>query len=220
MLWSRRGFVGAGMGFAAFPAIANTRATTRYRIFRSGDEIGWHTIDAARNGDEITLDIRIEIAVKILGITAYRYELSNKERWRNLMIESVDSTVNDDGDADFCKVRRQGDTLQIEGSGYTGTAPLDAATTSYWSTDFLKRRVWISTQTGKPLSVSVADAGGEQFTTDTGAVNAAKYRVSGDLDVTLYYLNGEWLGSAFDAGGEPAVYQPASTQPALSLLQT
>ena len=149
----------AGLGAAvivpAVPALAAGKASRSFDIFRDGDNIGTHQMDAVLGANGFEIDIEIKIAVKVVGITAYRYELSNREVWKAGSIVAVDSTVNDDGDKDFAKVRRAGDALQIEGSRYTGEAPLESVTTSYFATPFLKRRPWVSTQSGAPLKVSV-----------------------------------------------------------------
>ena len=167
------------------------------------------------------MEIDIKIAVKFLGFTAYRYELQNREVWQDGRILTIDSTVNDDGEAAFCRVRRQGDGLMIEGSGYSGPAPADAATTSYWSSDFLKRSVWISTQSGQPLSVTTADQGTEVIETGAGPLACRRWRISGDMDLELWYdLAGDWAANAFDAGGEIGRYRLEAGSQGLNALWT
>ena len=195
----RRAFM-AGCGAAALlpaPALAAAKAGRTFRIMRDGSDIGSHTLTAVSGPNGFEVEITIRIAVKVLGITAYRYEMDNREVWKDGKIVSVSSTVNDDGTKERSVVSAGGDALVINGT-YSGTAPLEAVTTSYYATPFLERRPWISTQTGRPLKVSIAPEG-----------RANWFQTSGDLTTKLGYANGEWTGCEFDAGGELAVYEIA-----------
>lgn len=176
--------------------LAAAKASRTFRILRDGDDIGTHTLDAVSGPNGFEIDIRIRIAVKVLGITAYRYELDNREVWKDGRIVSVDSTVNDDGTSDRSNIKRKGDGLVVDGSRYSGPAPADAVTTSYYARPFIDRRPWISTQSGKPLTLDIAPDG-----------RANWFRTSGELTTTLGYQGGEWTGCEFDAGGEPGVYE-------------
>ena len=97
--------------------------------------------------------------------------------------------------------------------------PEGAATTTYWTPEFLERGTWISTQTGRPLAVSVAQAGSAEIPGPDGPLTARRWQVSGDIDLALFYDDrGEWMGSAFDAGGETARFRALSAAPALAPL--
>lgn len=191
----------AGLGATALvssfpmPALAAKNASRMARIIRDGDDIGTHSFDAVLGPNGFEIDIRIRIAVKVLGITAYRYELDNREVWKDGKIVSVATKVNDDGTDDFARISQGGDALQIEGSRYTGKAPSEAVTTSYYATPFLKRRPWVSTQTGVPLKIAVKPEG-----------RANWWAVTGELETKLGYKDGEWVYCEFDAGGELATY--------------
>lgn len=200
MLQRRTLLAGLGAALAApaltTPSLAASKAMRRFRILRDGDDIGTHDLDAVLgpNGFEIVITIRI--AVKVLGITAYRYELDNREVWQGGTVASVNTKINDDGTDDFCKIVRQGEALQIDGSRHTGQVSPEAVTTSYYASPFIKRRPWISTQTGAPLKVQIVPEG-----------RANWWAISGDLETKLGYAGGEWQFCEFDAGGEPAAYE-------------
>ncbi|MEM8791209.1 MAG: DUF6134 family protein [Pseudomonadota bacterium] len=208
----RRAFVAGASAFATgavVPAAARAteRATRRFTVLRSGDEIGFHQLSATLTEDRFEIDITIDLRVRLLGITAYRYELINREVWRDGRIVSVDSRVNDDGTKEFCKITNTGDELAVVGSRFSGNAPLESVTTSYYNTAFLERRPWISTQSGDPLEIDVAAAG------------PGTWKVSGELETQLLYDDrGEWMGSNFDAGGEPGTYELASETGAIGAL--
>ena len=200
----RRLFIGGLAGvsaaqFLAAPAIAAETAKRTFRIMRDGDDIGSHVLDAVKGANGFEVDITIRIAVKVLGITAYRYEMDNREVWAGGRIVSVNSTTNDDGEKDRAKVQAKGEKLAIEGSRFSGDAPGETVTTSYFSNAFLTRRPWLSTQSGAPLKVDVKSGG-----------RAGWHTVSGELNTALGYTGSEWTGCEFDAGGELASYELAS----------
>lgn len=195
----RRSFL---IGTAAAVAVGTTEAraaeTRRtFRILRGGDDIGRHSLAARLTDGVFEIDIDIDIRVTLLGFTAYSYTLTNRERWRDGTILSVDSQTDDDGDAAYARIRGSVDGLEIDGSGYSGRVRREAVTTSYFATEFLTRRPWISSQSGKPLDIAVPEKS-----------VPGQVRVTGELETTLIYdAEGEWRGSRFDARGSTITYE-------------
>ena len=210
---TRRGLMVGLAATAAFPARAAraAQAARRFTILRDGDDIGFHTIALSREGDDLRVAIDIEIVVRVFGIAAYRYEMRNREVWRGGRLMSMDCSVNDDGKAKTVRAAREAGALRIDGPRYSGAAPDLAATTTYFTQDFLKRDTWISTDNGELYPVSVAPQGSQSIATGAGRVDCAAFRATNnaDFDVTLFYdARGEWASVAFDAGGKRALYRP------------
>ena len=209
----RAALVGAAAVLAPIGARATLgpRAERRFTILRAGSDIGRHVVTLEKHGAEHLLTVDVDIVVRVLGIAAYRYEMRNREVWRDGRLASIDCTVNDDGERKSVRAEAGADGLLIEATGYSGPAPLDAATTTYFTTDFLARPKWISTDDGSLYAMTVARDGVERVETGAGPVEAARWRARGgdDFDAALYYdQRGEWISIAFDAGGEPARYVP------------
>ncbi|MEO0622844.1 MAG: DUF6134 family protein [Pseudomonadota bacterium] len=190
----------ASVSLAPFSAThAETTAKRLFRILRDGDDIGRHSLTLTPRVDGLEVLIDIDIAVKVLGFTAYRYTLRNREIWQKGALVSLDSQTDDDGENERVSIRQVGGQLEVDGSGYTGIAPLSAVTTSYYAQDFIERRPWISTQSGQLLKVSTAVKNGGSL---------KRVAVTGDLEKTIVYdSRGEWVSSEFDAGGELARYE-------------
>ncbi|MEM6489954.1 MAG: DUF6134 family protein [Pseudomonadota bacterium] len=179
-------------------AAADGTASRVFRILRGGKDIGRHMLTARRTADTLEITIEIAIRVRFLGITAYRYEMTNREVWQDGALLTLDSETNDDGTDDRLTIRREGDALAVDGLRYSGRQPLQAVTTTYYAPAFLERRPWLSSQSGEPLQVSSAPIAGEP-----GAV-----QLSGEIDSVLIYDDrGEWVGCRFDASGELATYE-------------
>lgn len=213
------GGLAAGAGLALPRAgLADGTAARSFEVLRDGDVIGEQTTTVSRSGDALEVGVRVRILVEVLGIGAYRYELDSAERWEGGRLVSLEGQTNDDGDREVARVRREGGRLVSSGT-WSGDLPDDAATTTYWSPAFLERGTWISTQTGKPLAVSVARAGAAEIPGPSGPLAVERWDVSGDIDLALFYDDrGEWMGSAFDAGGETARFRATSAGPALAPL--
>lgn len=212
MLLSRRStLVGMGAMLSA-PSIlcAAETGSRRFTIVRDGDDIGHQTNKVTRRGDVIVHECQARLKIKVLGITAYRYELDFVEEWQGGDLKSMTSKCHDDGDEDFVEIKRGGDRLEVNGSGYQGACPLGVATTSYWSYEFLKRPVWISTQTGALLSMSATRSGSAEIAGSGGPISAERWTLSGGYDANIFYKDREWVAISFDAGGEEAVYVPDS----------
>lgn len=192
---------------AAQDALEGVRS---FKVLRDGDVIGSQRLKVTRDGDETFAETQVEIAVKLLGATLYRYALESRETWRGDRLVKLEGTCDDDGTEDYVRAEAQGDQLMIDGSRHKGAVPGHAAPTSYWSADFLRRPLWISTQSGAPLNVQVTKAGETPLATPAGPLTAEAWQVAGDLELTLYRAGGEFVGTAFDADGAQGLITPDS----------
>lgn len=203
--------LGAGLLLAGAPPRAQTQTMQRrFAILRDGEPIGQQILDV-RSGDDGRLQVAvdIELSVQMLGITAYRYEMSNRELWRGGRLRSMRSETDDDGDKDFVRVKYANKRLEIDASGHQGAVPPDAVSTTYWSPAFLNRKTWINSQTGVPIHVSAAALPPGEVDAPIGAFATDRWRVTGEnLDIVLHYVGGEWVSVEFDARGKPAHYLP------------
>lgn len=212
MLLSRRAtLIGMGAMLSAPTVLRAAESGARkFTILRDGDDIGFQTNKVTKRGDVIVHECQARLKIKVLGITAYRYELDFVEEWQGGELKTMTSKCYDDGDDEFVEIKRGGGGLEVNGSGYQGPCPLGVATTSYWSYEFMKRPVWISTQSGALLNMSTANSGATEIAGQGGAISAERWAVSGGYDANVYYKNRDWVGISFDAGGEEAVYVPDS----------
>lgn len=218
MSWTRRTFLRT-TGAAALTAVSAPLpafAATGPRVFtlyRGDKKIGEQTLEVSRSGNQINVAVDIDIDVRILGLSAYTYQLSSREVWSGGMLQRLESRSNDNGTPHRVAAIRGGDTLKIDGSGFTGNVSGNPATTTYWSQAFLSRSTWISTQDGKPMQVSASKGGAIEVPTPSGPTRATVWNVRGDIGrLDLFYdANGEWIGNQFEARGEQARFVLART---------
>src|SRR5687767_5252865 len=86
-----------------------------FKVFRDGDQIGTHTLTARHEGGDLVLDIAVDIKVKVAFITAYRYEQTRREVWRDGRLIAFESKTNDDGKKAKTSGKLEGDMLVVTG---------------------------------------------------------------------------------------------------------
>ncbi|WP_112323392.1 DUF6134 family protein [Oceanibium sediminis] len=218
MALNRRTFLRTGSAalIGTLAAPRPLRAATGPRVFdlyRGDKRIGQQTLDVGRSGSQINVAVDINIEVRILGLSAYSYQLYSREVWADGALQRLEGKANDNGTPHRVSVLRTGGGLQIDGSGFRGTVQGNPATTTYWSQAFLSRPTWISTQDGKPMNINTARAGSVEVPTPAGPTRATVWNVRGDIGrLDLFYdANGEWVGNRFEARGEQARFVLART---------
>ncbi len=203
----------------AFPAGAATGARSM-ALLRAGSRIGSKTVRVRQSSAEVAVETNIDIDVRLVGLPLYRYKLLASEVWVGGELASLRSRTDDNGTAHFVDATREGDRVRVAGSAFSGTVSGNPATTSYWSPAFLERSTWISTQDGRPLSVTALRSGSTDFPTLGGTIEATRWKIGGDIDgLELFYdRSGEWVGSEFPARGETARFVTAERGAALTPL--
>jgi hypothetical protein len=204
---ARRDFIlaGAAAALAPWPAGAGT-ARRQLALFHGGGRIGAQTLEATRAGDRVDVRVAVDVAVRLLGMTVYRYQLEAREVWEGGRLASLVSDANNNGRRLAVRASRDGDAVAVEGPRFTGRVMGNPATTSYWAPAFLERGVWIDLEDGRPRRVSPQRVGAERFPTASGSVEAVRWRIGGEVEpIDLFFdAAGEWVGSEFQARGETA----------------
>ena len=182
-----------------------TEANREFLVKWRNMAIGSSNIRVKRDQKKLRAEIDVNLVVKIFGITFYSYSLKNRELWEEGQLIKLTSEAQENKKRDQLSVHKKANNLHIEGSKFTGEISENAATTSYFTSDFLLRKIWINTHNGKPLNVDFMASGEENISTFSGDRVAKKWVNSGDLDLSLFYdTNGDWIGSSFPVRGEQA----------------
>jgi hypothetical protein len=168
-----------------------------------GMNLGRQVNRVQREGNRLTSRVDIDIDVKVFGVRLYSYRMRNTEIWEDGELVSIDAeTIENGDDRDFVQASRTDAGLAVKGSKFEGMIERDVATTTYWTKAFLDRRLWLSTQDGEQYEVAFAAPEQVRFRTGRGNVDATRYRVLGDLELSLYYdRQQEWVGTSFNVQG-------------------
>ncbi len=194
------------LGLTTQQALSSTAKTSlSFDVILNDEMVGYSNLThrKLRNGLEVAVDV--EIVPKFLGLKFMKYTLKNREVWKNKELISIDANSSWFGKKYFVKGKREGSDFSVQGSAFSGTIKDKFATTSYFTPDFLKRRVWLSTQDGTPLEIKTRKLKNKKILFNDKNYTVREWEISGDLELTLQYdEQNNWVGSSFTVGNYPA----------------
>jgi hypothetical protein len=162
--------------------------TFRFAITRNGDQIGTHSIDLNRAGTETSVSIATDLAVKVLFVTAYRFQHVASEHWVGGRLVALNSTTDNNGTRHQVAVAMKTSGLEVEADG-KAAARLDRniLPASLWNPEVLRRPVMLDTQDGQVLPLSVVDQGSEDLPIDARTVKAHHYTMKSKYSQEVWY---------------------------------
>jgi hypothetical protein len=202
-------FAAAASLAAPTAPFASTEREWVFAVLLNGKPIGEHrfTVVPMPEGRRVTSDA--SFAVKIIGITAYRYRHHAEEQWRGDCLAALEASTDDDGKASRVRAQAGADGLVVITA--SGKQPLPVCTMSfaYWNPAIRTQTQLLNAQTGLLQPVQVTRM-------DTGAVEvrgretmATRWRISGPASpVDVWYTDdGDWVGlDSTVAGGRQLSY--------------
>ena len=196
------------LGLISQQAYGSTRkTTTSFDILLNNEIVGYSNLThkKLKNGLEVLIDV--EIKPKFLGLKFMKYTLKNREVWKNKKLISIDANSSWFGKRYYVKGQREKGGFKIEGSAFSGVIKDTVATTSYFTPEFLKRKIWVSTQDGTPLEIKTRKLKNKKVSFNDKNYSVTEWDVSGDLELTLQYDEQKnWVGSGFTVGKYPASF--------------
>ncbi len=195
-------------------------ATWTFDAYREGQPIGYHklTFEHSKSGSQ-TVTTDVDIALQKLGVTVYRYRHHATEVWQDGQLQKLDTITDDNGVSYTVAGRRTTRGLEVErtASGLVAPAAVpeqglqrpevsretfapDTLPTSLWSVEGVRRSVVLNSQYGKLSHIKVETVGREPVRLQSGEKSATRYRVTGDLQMELWFDDdGRWLKANFRA---------------------
>ena len=178
-----------------------------FRVLRDGDRLGTHVVSFSQEGDQLTVDIAIDLEVRFAFLTAFRYRHRNREVWQGGRLIALDTETDDDGTAYRVSARGGADGLEVDGSAGRFTAPADVIPTSYWKRDIVEQVRVLDTQRGGLVDIAVQPGGLEQVQVRGRTIGARRYTFTGGLQLSAWYSEaGQWVKLAFMARGSTIDY--------------
>ena len=103
---------------SAVPALAGPELAygpeIKFAAFRNGEHIGSNRLTFEKEGDRLVVTTSIDLAVKVIGITAYRYTHRSRETWFGEELHSFESQTDDTGKPYAVRARRNPPDLEVE----------------------------------------------------------------------------------------------------------
>ena len=177
-----------------------------FTIMRGDSPIGTHYVAFTRAGDLLTVDMRTEIAVKIVFVTVYRYSQHTRQVWKNGRLQSLDTRTDDNGETRRVQAQATAAGLAVDAPHGRFLAPGDTMPTGYWNREIVNRAQALDSH-GKLVGFAAAPAGARIVHIDGRAVEAQIYRISGAADGEVGYAqDGSWVSLALNERGNTITY--------------
>jgi len=191
-----------------------------FSALRNGQPIGTHALAFKREGGQLIVSTSIDFAVKLLGITAYRYSHRSREIWTGDDLQSITTLTEDDGKHYAVRARQEASGLIVEretpgaakdqGLQRVGpireTLPSGILPSTHWNMKQTRQSQLLNAQKGTPERIEVARVGRETVKTGTGTVDATRYSYSGDIRMDQWFDDrGRWVKSLFVAHDGSAI---------------
>ncbi len=175
-------------------------STQSFAVFRNGDQIGRHTLTFQHNGPTVSVATNIDFAVKLLGITAYRYSHRAQEMWRGDTFQYVATQTDDNGKKFSVKAQRTPTGIAVERGGSQQMLPPDVLPSTHWNIRQVRQQVLLNTQDGTESKVQVSEVGREKIKTLNGWLDATRFRYTGDVTKDQWFDDrGRWVKTTFKA---------------------
>jgi hypothetical protein len=175
-----------------------------FAAYRNGQPIGIHRLGFDRQGERLVVTTSIELAVKVVGITAYRYAHRGREVWLGKELVSFDSSTDDDGKPYAVRASRDQGRLRVErtGPGAAGPVrdwlPADLLPSTHWNVDQASQGFLLNAQKGTREQITVTAAGRESIRTLSGVIAATRHRYDGGVRMDQWFDDrGRWVRSRF-----------------------
>ena len=174
-----------GTGAIAAPkASVPESGKLQFDVIRKGRDIGDYTLKFRGKGDDLTVSVLTDVMVRVpvIGVSAYNFNQTGTETWKNGKLAALETTTDDNGTAHSIRV------------GATALVPA-----SLWSADIVKSTQILNTIDGSTDRISVRNLGTETVETGHGAVEAQHFAISGDLQRELWFADAKLVHVRFQA---------------------
>jgi hypothetical protein len=219
---TRRRLLGLATAAAAMPlgwplrsarAYAAVHRDLRFRALRQGSPIGEHRVTFRPDGNRLTVETRVEIAVKVLFFTAFRFNHEAEEVWESGRLVSVKSTTDDNGTLLQVSGNAVADGFRIVGDDGPFLVSAHLLTSNaLWDSRVVREKRLIDVQRGGEIGLVTKQLGDEQVDTPQGPVRATRHHI-----ITPYYAasvfhdsDGRWVKGLLELKGERVEYALAT----------
>ena len=183
-----------------------------FDLYRNNQLIGQHIYLFNRDGQNLTVQNKINFKIEKFGVTLYRYSSEGLEKYTDGKFDSFSATTNHNKKEKFCKIYKKENKFFIEGSSYKGNAPEDFIIGTWWNHEIIKYGAQISVGSGRIIEQTVRLIGKETIEINNETYTALKFNffssdpsLSKDkkLNTNVWYDDKTlmWLKTSFEKTG-------------------
>jgi hypothetical protein len=188
-------FVAAAI-FVPAPDAAQLRPQDlEFNIVREGVVVGQHRVTFHQDNERLVVRSELKIEVKVLSVTAYRYQQTRSEVWRGPKLIALASVADDDGTPYNIKGQAGPDGIRVTSGGKSWTLPADSVPASYWNVSMVTAKgPLIDAQSGRILDAKVSKIGEETIEAGGKEIVATHYRLGAERPRDIWYdTHGRWV---------------------------
>ncbi len=215
----RRRLLGMASAVLALPLFESVLPTSvlaappppdlNFRALYEGSSVGTHSVSFRGNNDHLIVTSQIDIIVKVMFFTAYRFEHEAVEVWRSDRLISVESTTNDNGEQRRVSGQATDEGFHLDSTDGPFLADSTLLTTNtLWNSQLVEEDKMIDVQNGGETGLVVKPLGREPVVTPQGQIMARRFRIiTTDYAGSLYFDDaGRWVKSLIERQGEVLEY--------------
>lgn len=194
---------------APIRAAAAIPQNLRFRTMYHDAQVGSHRITFRSDGDRLTVATHIDITIKVLFFTAFRYLHDAVEVWQFGRLLSVVSTTEDNGLRLKVSGYATNDGFRIIGADGPYLAPAHLLTSnSLWNPRLMREGRVIDVQHGGEIGLVVKPFGEEIVETPQGPVLARRYQIitPNNAGSLFFDADGRWVKGLMEQRGEHLEY--------------
>lgn len=179
-----------------------------FDVLRGGEVIGSHLVDFRGSTGDFSVRTRIDIVVRLLGITVFVFRHDSTEHWRSGRLQTFESKTTDDDSEFFVTGRASGDAFSITHRKGTEMAPADIMVGSYWTPSIARQTQLIDPQRGRLKTQQLLSTDTLAVPVGGKPVETTRYRVIGLTDGWVAYdATGRWLAAEVKKKGADILYR-------------
>ena len=148
----------------------------KFDIIRKNKVIGSHEIKFIENDDILLVETNINIEVKILFITAYKFEHQSTETWDKGNFIKIEAHSDFEDEREYF-IKGHDENNLFLASGMDGKLKLDEniLPSNFWNINILKEKEIFDTQKGIMRKIEVKDLGSEEIKVNRINIKCNKY---------------------------------------------
>jgi hypothetical protein len=162
---------------------------------REGAVVGQHRITFHQEGGTLLVHSALAIRVKVLFVTAYRYEQTREEVWRDGKLVAFTSTTDDDGTRHAITGAAGPEGIKVTSGQDRWTLPAESLPASYWNVSMVAgHSPLVDPQSGKVLDARFIKVGQETVEAGGEEIAATHYAIAGERPHGVWYdASGRWV---------------------------
>lgn len=190
----------AGMLAAAVPGLL---CAQDFEVTLDGQPIGMHRFSVGGTPEARTVRSEAAFAVRLLGLTVYRYRHQASETWRGDCLATLDAQTDDNGKTSRVQAQAEDAALQVMGPGGPLSLPGCVMGFAYWHPAMRTQTQLLNVQTGRYEAVRIQRMDSGTLEVHGQPQPAERWRIAGPAHpVDVWYTPaGAWVGLDSTVGG-------------------